>query len=100
MAILPVFAGGDGTTTAGAARNALGVDRIGGGGHLDVEGKLCGDYLSISGQEITASCFRWWNRSYNLDDLITLGNHTTGNYNSTDRRSRRRYYLVNQDRKC
>ena len=58
---VPIGSGGTGATTAGAARTALGVDAAGTDNSTDVT--LAGrDYLSLSGQEITAG-------TINNDDL-------------------------------
>ena len=51
---VPIGSGGTGATSAGAARTALGVDAAGTDNSTDVT--LAGnDYLTISGQEITAN---------------------------------------------
>jgi len=58
---VPIGSGGTGATSAGAARTALGVDASGTDNSTDVT--LAGnDYLTISGQEITAGAI-------NNDDL-------------------------------
>ena len=52
---LPVANGGTGATSASAARTALGVDAAGTDNSTDVTlASVTGNYLSISGQEITA----------------------------------------------
>ena len=52
---LPVANGGTGATSASAARSALGVDAAGTDNSTDVTlATVTGNYLSISGQEITA----------------------------------------------
>lgn len=52
---VPVSLGGTGATTASAARTALGVDAAGTDNSTDVTlATVTGNYLSISGQEITA----------------------------------------------
>ena len=64
---LPVANGGTGATSASAARAALGVDAAGTDNSTDVT--LAGQgYLSLSGQQITASA-------------INLGSQTTGSLN-------------------
>jgi len=52
---LPIANGGTGATTAAGARTALGVDPAGTDNSTDVTlASVAGNYLSISGQEITA----------------------------------------------
>lgn len=52
---VPIGSGGTGATTAGAARTALGVDAAGTDNSTNVTlGSVSNNYLSISGQEITA----------------------------------------------
>ncbi len=81
---VPVSLGGTGATTASDARTNLGVDASGTDNSTPVTlSTVAGNYLSLSGQEITAGnvpVSLGGTGATTLDDLITLGNHTTGNY--------------------
>ena len=84
---LAVSDGGTGSTTAAAARTALDVDQSGTDNSTPVTlASVTGNYLSISGQEITAGTVPvslGGTGSTSLNNLITLGDHTTGNYVSS-----------------
>tara|TARA_A200000113_G_scaffold110446_1_gene99132 strand:- start:14 stop:7042 length:7029 start_codon:yes stop_codon:yes gene_type:complete len=84
---LSVSDGGTGATTAAAARTALDVDQSGTDNSTDVTlATVTGNYLSISGQEITAGnvpISLGGTGATTLNNLITLGDHTTGNYVSS-----------------
>ena len=79
---LAIGDGGTGATSAGSARTALGVDAAGTDNSTNVT-LANTNYLSISGQEVTGGTVpvgSGGTGATTLDNLITLGNHTTGNY--------------------
>ena len=94
---LAIGDGGTGATSASAARTALGVDAAGTDNSTDVTLVTSShDYLSISTQAITLGAIdltadvtgtlpvaNGGTGATTLNNLITLGTHTTGNYVAT-----------------